>query len=502
MADVVVLSNATQSTVTYSTVVDGKSVKARKLFAGDVIPLSVEKSASVSFAEGDGERLIETDLNQAYAFSSTSDGSLTLKQLELGDESKGRVRPAPLPLPDTGEAGVIRVHLVTDAIAEAERDAFEQQLDRRLRAASFVLSKHCRMRLEVVSRGTWRPDPRVADFNKVLREFETTVDRGEAHVAIGFTRRHAVTAGRNHLGGTRGPLHSHILIREMPGRIRESDRVEVLVHEVGHFLGATHWPDESAVMRPTLGKPRAAGASFKVVFDPMNTLVMSLVTEEMRRANVKHVTELSPGVKRRLRDIYSAISKTLPGDKDSKKFVELIDRATVWSVLVRSQKIHDVVLSALAENLKKEDAALVGDELFNHVVQVAATAASKLDGEEAPTALCLGLALALSDVAGEQVNCPQRVRNLLKVVDDEKRLETRKQLLGNSVFQHRSEQLMPFAEGLGYAAVGEAVPTVNDESSLPRKSGGLVGVSIIRRQPDLSEIGKTFDVKLLMPTRN
>ena len=57
-------------------------------------------------------------------------------------------------------------------------------------------------------------------------------------------------------GCSLGPLHTHILIREWKPRT-EPERLEVLVHELGHFLGACHSPENDSVMRPLLGDGRA-----------------------------------------------------------------------------------------------------------------------------------------------------------------------------------------------------------------------------------------------------
>ena len=62
----------------------------------------------------------------------------------------------------------------------------------------------------------------------------------------------------------------------------EAERLEILVHELGHFLGAVHTADGNSVMRPALGDRRARGRSFRIGFDAPNTLAMNLVADELR----------------------------------------------------------------------------------------------------------------------------------------------------------------------------------------------------------------------------
>ncbi len=80
-------------------------------------------------------------------------------------------------------------------------------------------------------------------------------------MAIGFTSQYMIPHGVMHLGGTRGPLYPYILIRELGSQhVSKSERLEILVHEMGHYLGASHTADMDSVMRPQLGDQAIAFA--------------------------------------------------------------------------------------------------------------------------------------------------------------------------------------------------------------------------------------------------
>ena len=136
--------------------------------------------------------------------------------------------------------------------------------------------------------GNWTSDPAIRSFDQSLMEFAQKVRPFPARLAIGFTTHYEWVRGEMHLGGTHGALASHILIRESPGQVSEPERLEVLVHELGHFLGAAHTSDKTSVMRPKLGDRQSAAKTFRIGFDAPNTLIMCLMAEEMRTRHIWH----------------------------------------------------------------------------------------------------------------------------------------------------------------------------------------------------------------------
>lgn len=117
-----------------------------------------------------------------------------------------------------------------------------------------------------------------------------------------------------HLGGTRGALHTHMLLREWANQNSEPERLEVLVHELGHFLGATHSPESTSVMRPTLGDRQARMAKFRIGFDPLNTMAMCLVRDELAAHPEVRLVRMSTATREQLLRVYVEIGRTLPDD--------------------------------------------------------------------------------------------------------------------------------------------------------------------------------------------
>ena len=85
-------------------------------------------------------------------------------------------------------------------------------------------------------------------------------EKSRSAAGLAGDRVYFAAAGR--AGAGRAPpgeqiFASHILFRDWKGRIDEAERVEQLVHALGHWLGAVDSPDPTSVMRPPSGDFRA-----------------------------------------------------------------------------------------------------------------------------------------------------------------------------------------------------------------------------------------------------
>ena len=232
-----------------------------------------------------------------------------------------------LAAPRAGLGETIYVKLLVDEEEPAVQQRWQKRLQRRLQAASEIIHKYCDVQFAVAAYDTWKSDNRINEFSRSLQEFESNVRPQPAQIAIGFTSQFQFKRGRNSLGGTRGPMRAHILIREGARTVFEAERIEVLVHELGHFLGAVHSERADSVMRPILGDGKARSKTFNIQFDRQNARVISMVGDEISRRRVRRFDQLSRDTKQRLRGIYVQLADELPKDGAAKRGIFLVDQS-------------------------------------------------------------------------------------------------------------------------------------------------------------------------------
>jgi hypothetical protein len=226
-------------------------------------------------------------------------------------------------------ARTITVKILVDEEEPSKRSLWERRLRDRVAAASDIIEHHCGLKLKVVATDIWQSDNRLSRFEDEASEFIKKVDPGEARLAIGFTSQFEIPKGRTHLGGTRGPFARHILLREWSQIVSEPERLELLVHEVGHFLGAVHSPESDSVMRVILGDRQVRAKKFQIHFDPLNTLAMNLVADEWQLHPLRSYAELSQPTRERLRLIYESINQALPVDPAAAQYLRILERIGV-----------------------------------------------------------------------------------------------------------------------------------------------------------------------------
>jgi hypothetical protein len=260
-------------------------------------------------------------------------------------------------------------------------------------------------------------------------------------------------------------MHTHILVREWSQHVSEPERLELLVHELGHFLGASHSPEPDSAMRPVVGNRQALRAGFQVRIDPVNSLVMAMIGEELSRRKIQRIRDLSAGSKLRLRQIYAALRPTLPDDPAADHFIALLgapiaaqqtgDRGTTSVptpvLLGAKQVVAQIVRSAEANRAlppKREATAgqqtrREGDELTEFYVRQAAGIARFLPDSIGPPAFLLGMGIGLDD--SEVVRRHPTFGGLVRAIESDKERSQRIKVLGQPTIWNRRDLAQHFA---------------------------------------------------------
>lgn len=402
-AAVAVLSNRTGEPLVAAVYADDQPPRPLAIDPGASRPVFGLKKLVVRWSDGQDVQNTELTPGCAYFVSRPDAGRpLQLRQIGLN----GHPGP-PLVIAEDNllldSAPTLRVKVLVDDDERRPRSRWEPELRKRVADASAVLQAHCGVQLQLVGFDRWDSDDNENDFMRSMAEFEREVAPGDADVAIGFSSQYAVQRGRFHMGGTRKPLHTHILIKERARGILDTERLELLVHELGHLLGASHSPEPTSVMRPVLlgGLQRTAGAT--VQFDPVNTLTMALLADEMRLRQVRSLGEITKLTRRRLQQVYAALDPALPEDPAAGLFQKIIGASAGTAVIDDARKI----IAGVERVAKLKDKAPLtslhpgetdvarSDLLLEWYVRQGAAAATRVNPETAPQAYLLAMGAVL-----------------------------------------------------------------------------------------------------------
>ncbi|MBX3411937.1 MAG: hypothetical protein KF708_04405 [Pirellulales bacterium] len=323
-AAVIVLTNRAPAAVNFEWLPAGGEATSRELAVGDVVALPVTEGARIQFGTIRGKQKYELSPNSIYFFHDAKGTGLDLEQVGVHGHVARRPIDSGLERAPSREVATVTVRIYVDEEERMTPAYWQDRLQKRVEAASQIFEQCCGVRFKVVATGTWPSDDAAENFQASLRNFERMVTAHPADLAIGFSSQYADTKPGTEIGGTRAPFHPYILIREGSARVGEPEKLEVLVHELGHYLGATHSPEATSVMRPRQGDRRALFASHRIGFDPVNTLILNIIGEELRQRPLRALRELSLETRLELRPIYAALSQTLPEDPAGPIYVRLL----------------------------------------------------------------------------------------------------------------------------------------------------------------------------------
>jgi hypothetical protein len=521
-ADVIVLANRTPATVGFRFVPKSGAAQQLTIPAGETLPLFLDGKADVIFAAVGGQKRYALDSNCAYYFGRSPDGRVDLQKIGLGEDgtaAEGRKLPESASRAPTL---TIPVKILVDEEEPGRPGVWEQRLKRRVETASAIFEKSFHVGFHVVATGTWKSDNSITDFFDSLAELEKKVDPSPGKIAIGFTSQWSMVRGRIHMAGTRGPLHAHILVREGNPQINEAERVEFLVHELGHYLGAAHSPEPQSAMRPVLGDKRAGRSDSHINFDPVNALAIGMITEEMRRSKISNVSQLNYVTRRRLEQIYSELTRAMPEDPAGFQYAGLMRTNETPLALTTRQVLQQIVRAAVDNRAlpvtaiegSKQPARRESDTLTTYYVREAARAARALPAEVAAQAFLLGIAIGL-DGSAVPASIPA-VAGLLRTVESPSERQIRFAVLGNPTIRGRPDLLQHFFSSayLAAASGGDATQSAALDAELIKaqqpsglsfkviaadRAGNRFGRSLVDKRFTLQQLATSFEAASYMP---
>lgn len=396
-ADVVVLANRSPRQVSARLAINHRESRI-KIPAGQQIVMRVQDSCRLRYQAGNKRIRYRLSPNAVYFFSLPKQGELNFRRVDLngGGARSGRPLTDSLSLNELAE---LPVKILVDNRDPRPRRVWEKRLRKRIQRVSDILQRHCRLQLKIVAVETWNSGNESVAFKQSLANFRAQTDPRPARLAIGFTGQYEEKK-RIHLGVTHGMLQSHILVREWAASMTEAERTEVLLHEIGHYLGAVHSADTTSVMRPVLADEKAIHRSFRIGFDPVNTLIINLLADEIRVCGAKRIEELSLSTRKRLKQVYQALSNALPKDKSARQFLFQLEMSTDTSLSRATQTVVRAVRQAAQSQqprLQVTSTRDSADDLTEFYVRRAASAATRLPKDVAPSAFLLGLGIAMDD---------------------------------------------------------------------------------------------------------
>jgi len=458
-AEVAVFSNRTPDRLTVSVVPDGMRPKPLTLAVGESRPVFYERALRVIYLEGLVEHSYQVAPKSAYFFTrGQGDEPLRMEQIGFGSNKSAPSSPAPRHVGGRNQSATITVKLLVDDDEPTHRQIWEAKLRKRVATASEILEKHSGIKLKVVAVQKWDSDDKVHNFPLSMREFEKEVNPHPAQLAIGFSSQYRVQHGRVHMGGTRGALHPYILLRERSRSILEPERLELLVHELGHYLGASHSPEPTSVMRPLLTGGLQRRANARVRFDPVNTLLIAMLGDELRSSNVRRLADVSPPTRQRMGEIYRVLTKALPNDPAAGQFLQLLgltrrrpiarvqpevqDRKMISDTRRAVMQLVKVTKSRRPDTSADEQSLdgtrwYTGDQLTEFYVKQAALAALQLDPEQLEQVFLLSLGVFLDD-SGTLLKVPT-ISAFVANVENESQRDDRISILGSPTMYDRRD---------------------------------------------------------------
>ena len=332
-ADVAVISNRMEKGVAFVVAQKGKPQQTVRLAPGDAFSFFFDDQSALAFKDGQQNQQVPLEPQSVYFFGTSPEGNMFFQKLPITgnpvgafrmDENASPVLSSSVTYSSLGMKIIeVPVKIYVDDNEYSKQSVWEPRLRKRIDKVNEVYERLCHLRFKVVGVGQWKSDDNIHDFVTSMKEFEAMAPAYPAALAIGFTSQYGVKPGVDHIGMTRQPFHTHILIREFAPQYSENERVEALIHELGHWLGAVHNPDPHCYMNPTLAERESRRAAYVKTFNPINALLINLWADVW--ANRKNgLMNMSDQRIEELIEIYSFMSKIPHTDSNAASIEKLL----------------------------------------------------------------------------------------------------------------------------------------------------------------------------------
>jgi hypothetical protein len=275
-------------------------------------------------------------------------------------------------------------------------------------------------------------------------------------------------------------------------------------------------------MRPVLGDNRAGTIGFRIQFDPVNTLTMAMVAEEIRRNKVTKVTEIQSVTRKRLENIYLELARALPNDPAGMQYA-MIMRSGQTPITVAAKKVLQQIVRAAISNRSLPSVAVSGtaqqtrrdgDLLTEYYVREAAQAASTLPDDVAVPAFLLATVIGLDRSNG--ATAMSFGGGLVKTIEPESERMTRLAVLGNPTLGGKPDMLQRFfgsaflTSTMGADAAQPAIleleyqlarqPTgFSFKNVAADRAGSRFGRTLKEKRLSLGTVAKMFAASAFMP---
>lgn len=539
-AAVVVVANEANEKTAFEFKPDAGEAKAVELQAGEARAFPVNKAAEVTFTAKGKATKLTLDAYNAYVFTNRNSG-LELHGVKLeGAPPVGDLPPAAV----SAREHTVFVKLLVDDAERRTQAAWEPALKKRFAQAAEVLKAATGVSFEVVEVGTWDSDPKADDLKGLHADFAKSVTIDSAKLIVGYTSRklggRGETPKAQPFAAPTTALQTHVLIREGDPRA-EPERVEVLVQQLGRYLGAVTCPDRASALRAKLGDGQALSSRFRVGFDPLNLLAMNLVADDLKAGKVGRLKDLTSATQARLGRVYGTFATLTPDEPLPEAYLGLLDRAGVQppeavvpaaNVVPRPAKVERTrnakeeavkavvtAVTAKAEANAKlpangAGARLKGDDLTAAYVQAAATAALAVEKEYREAAFLLGIGLALDDSTVLRDN--PVTASFCKAVEADDERRQRLAVLNNPTIRNRRDLCQHFVISaalteMAGAALAEQAGLLKEQMDMKGASGfsfsdlaaDFAGIEFAKKvkanAAELEAVGKKFAVADFVP---